>query len=85
MLSKVPVAMTSNPQCRQPFIPLAGKPLKHFALFISAKPRGCCKEHFFSFFVHLIIHNYLSSIILVKCVLFNLTLRLFLKSGVEKG
>lgn len=36
------------------------------------------------FSLHLIIHNYLPSIILVERVLFNLILRLFLKNGSEE-
>lgn len=68
--------MTSDQEQRRPFISPAGKPLKQFAIFIAAEPQGAAENHFFFLslsFLHLIIHNYLSSIILVECKRFNLT------------
>lgn len=83
--STTPTAVTSMQEHRHPSEPWQKR---HFAIFSSAKPRGVMQRAIFlsSFFFPfslLIIHNYLSSIILAERVLFHLTLSLFLKQGGE--
>lgn len=80
-LSKGPWPESSNRECSHPFILLAGKPFS-ILLFYFCQAIGVLQRTIFSFFMHLIVHNYLPSVILVECVLFNLTL---LKNGVWKG
>lgn len=75
MLSTGPATVTPNRQRRHLFNLLAGKPFKHFAISFLLSRRGVEKNNLF--FLHLLIHNYLSSIILEECVVFNLVLRLF--------
>lgn len=76
MLSSVPVANDLRSRAEASIHLTGRKTVEAVCYFHCCQATGCCREPFFFLslsFLHLIIHNYLSSIILVECKRFNLT------------